>query len=367
MINRIKEVKRLKMAFAMYLRSLRWVCLLGMLLVLGACLSTGPSVQVSNVQEPQIKGLEKEEKAKLEKLIKDRSLKSDQDYNLPESFKKAEKSISAKEYVQSNRFGSSGDDDYIVGADDTLHIDVFEEEDLSREAVKVTSEGLIHFPLIGRVKVEGMTTSQIEDLLAAKLAYEQYLVDPHISVSVEEYLSKDILVLGAVRNPGRYYLKGNESLLDLISRAGGVDFSEGGHKVTIIREEDQEQGQNRQIAININLRRLLDGYDQYANLSLQGDDVIFVPKAEKIYVMGEVQEPGDYVLTDKKITLVEAISMAGGFTRIAARNRTKIVRIENGEKKVYQVRVQDLTNEDQSAHKLTLKPNDVIIIPESFF
>ncbi len=348
-------------------RGVRILCFfLCLFLFCWGCATTGPTVQVSKVEEPKINGLAEEEQARLEKIIKDRG-KEKSKYELPEELRQTEKSLSASEYVRTKEVRGTEKQDYIVGPDDVLQIDVFEEEDLSREAVKVTSEGLIHFPLIGRVKVEGLTTSEIEDLLAARLAHGQYLIDPHLSVSVKEYLSKDILVLGAVQEPGRYYLKGEESLLDLISRAGGVDFSEGGHRVTIIRKQSDVKGQERQIAININLRRLLDGYNRYANLQLKGGDVIFVPKAEKIYVMGEVKEPGDYVLTDKKITLVEAISMAGGFTRIAARNRTKIVRIENGEKKVYQVQVDELTQDSQSAPGLTLKPNDIIIVPESFF
>ncbi|MFW6055053.1 MAG: polysaccharide biosynthesis/export family protein [Thermodesulfobacteriota bacterium] len=339
--------------------------ILGLLLaILPGCAGQEATTRTVSPAEAGLEELPAEEKARLEKIIEDRGETAGSPA-LPEGFEQAE-SIPAREYVKSMQIGRAEvSGEYLVGPEDVLQVDVFEEKDLSREAVKVTYEGLIHFPLIGRVKVAGLSTSEIEDLLAARLAHEQYLVDPHLSVSVREHLSREVLALGAVRNPGRYYLKGSETLLDLVSRSGGVDFSEGGHRVTIIREESGKE--SRKIAININLRRLLDGRDQFANLRLRAGDVIFVPKAEKIYVMGQVQQPGDYVLTDKEITLVEAISMAGGFTRIAAPNRTKIIRVENGEKSVIQVRVDDLTQDESSAQSLTLQPNDIIIIPESFF
>ncbi|MCF8037809.1 MAG: polysaccharide export protein [Desulfohalobiaceae bacterium] len=341
------------------------VILFCLLTLFYACAAQGPTTVVSSAGSG-LEELPAEEQARVEKIIENREGTATASA-LPEGFEQAQ-SIPARDYVKSRHISrETGPEEYLVGPEDVLKIDVFEEKDLSREAVKVTSEGLIHFPLIGRVKVAGLNSSEIEDLLAARLAHEQYLVDPHLSVSVREYLSKEVLVLGAVQSPGRYYLKGVETLLDLVSRAGGVDFSKGGHRVTIIREEAVSQDQGRKIAVNINLRRLLDGFDQYANLKLQAGDVIFVPKAEKIYVMGQVQQPGDYVLTDKRITLVEAISMAGGFTRIAAPNRTKIIRVQNGQKTVIQVRVDDLTQDKATAQSLTLKPNDIIIVPESFF
>ena len=343
----------------------------------GACSVGGEVVKVTTVQEGSYAGIKKEDMERLEEIKRARGDK-DIDDSL-RSIIEETKHFSVSQYLLEHpeARGLTGGD-YRVGGYDVLSIIVYEEKDLSRGAVRVSADGFISFPLIGRVKVENLTTSEIERLIARKLAEEQYLLDAHISVMVTGYNSKRFLVLGAVKSPGSYSLQAQEHVLDAISRAGGIRRTreayweraggeQAGKKGMIIRMENPSTDHERKIVINLDLEGLLKGRDQISNIFLIDKDVLFIPTAEHFYIMGQVIHPGSYSITDKEITLVEAISIAGGFTRIAARNRTRIIRVEDGIEKIIEVRVDAITKAGKKIQDVPIKPGDVIVVPESFF
>ena len=210
-------------------------------------------------------------------------------------------------------------------------------------------------------------TSEIEKLISRRLAQEDYLLNAHVSVMVTEFMSKRFLVLGTVEIPGSYPLQGRERVLDAISKAEGIHSKLAGKKAMIIRTENPGEAQKQRIVITIDLRGLLKGEDQISNLRLAEDDVLYIPPAEYFYIIGEVRKPGSFVVPEREITLVEAIGMAGGFTRIAARNRTRIIRVENGVEKVIEVKVDAITRAGKKIQDVVIQPNDVIVVPESFF
>ena len=275
--------------------------------------------------------------------------------------------ISVQEYLQKYGQDGAGSREYTVGGNDVLSITVYEESDLSRDSVTVATDGSITFPLIGRVGVGGKTPAEIEHLIASSLTTQGYLVNPHVSVNIKEFRSKNVVALGAVKTPGRYSPQSQETLLDILSRAGGVDFSTGGSKATIMRTEAGPDGGRHRVAITLNIKRLFSGEDQFANLPLQNEDVIFIPMAEKVYIMGEVMKPGEYVIEDRDATVIESIGMAGGFTRIAAPNRTTIIRTENGRERILTVPVDDITQKGLRGSDITLRDKDIVIVPESYF
>ncbi len=100
---------------------------------------------------------------------------------------------------------------------------------------------------------------------------------------------------------------------------------------------------------------------------MQDKDVLFIPAAQNFYIIGQVKEPGSFALTDREITLVEAISRSGGFTPIAARNRVRIIRVEKGVEKIITVNVDAITDAGKKIQDVIIQPNDVIVVPESFF
>jgi len=331
-----------------------------------ACGGKGEVVKVTAINEEAYAGLKQEHLAKLDEIKKKRG-----DTDIDNSLKKVidkTRHFSVAQYLMERpdtRDPARGD--YRVGGYDVLSITVYEEKDLSREAVRVSGDGYISFPLIGRLKVDGLTTSEMEKLISLSLAQEQYLLDAHVSVMVTEYNSKRFLVLGAAKSPGSYPLRARERVLDAISKAGGIDLEQAGKKGMIIRTEKPNTKHERKIVINLDLQGLLKGSDQISNIFLADKDTLFIPKAEHFYLIGQVQKPGSYPIVEKDISLVEAISTAGGFTPIAARNRTRIIRVEDGVEKIIEVRVDAITEAGKKIQDVIIQPDDVIVVPESFF
>ncbi|RPH52572.1 MAG: hypothetical protein EHM85_02305 [Desulfobacteraceae bacterium] len=340
------------------------------MLFFAGCASTGGDViRITNVEEEKnpISGLKASDLAILEE-IKKSSVKKDGTDNVISNVINKTRNFSVAEYIKLHPDADGrGTREYVVGGDDVLSITIYEEKDLSRDAVRVSADGYISFPLITRLKVEGLTISEIGVLISTKLAEGQYLLDAHVSVMVTEYKSKQFLVLGAVKKPGSYPLSANERVLNAISKAEGIEQTGAGKKAKIIRTENPNTGSQEKIVINVDLQGVLQGTDQYSNIFLSDKDILFIPTAENFYIIGQVKNPGSYPLIDREISLVESIGIAGGFTNIAARNRTRIVRVENGVEKVIEVKVDAITEAGKKIHDVIIQPNDIIIVPESFF
>jgi len=264
------------------------------------------------------------------------------------------------------------DEDYRIGERDVLKIMVYGEPDLER-TVRVSRHGYITFPLIGEVKVDGLTAAQVEEKLEELLGRD-YLVNPQVSVFIEEFHSKEVYILGAVTKPGAYPLLGRATILEMLSQAGGIDLREGtkiGKQIILIRSARAEtDGVDKPAkgptTITIDMAKLFKEGDPSLNLVLQDGDIIYVPKAESFYVFGEVKNPGSYPL-EKDITVVEAITMAGGFTDIAAPNKTRVIRSSNGKEEIIRVKIKDITKKGNKSKDILVKPGDIIVVPESFF
>jgi len=255
---------------------------------------------------------------------------------------------------------SEPEEDYLIGGKDVLQILVYDEPDMSTDAVRVSLNGYINFPLLGKVKVSELNSSQIEEKLQ-HLLQDGYILNPQVSVLVMEYGSRKVFVLGAAKKPGSYELKGTTSLLEMISMAEGVADNAGDNFV-ILRETDKGQE-----SIIINRRQLIDKGDLSLNITLRNLDTIYIPQAHAIYVLGEVKEPGTYELNEKNKTVLSAITRAGGFTKIAAAHKTKVVRVVNGEQQTVIVNVDDIIKRGDKLKDLDLRPEDIIIVPQGMF
>jgi len=337
------------------------------ILIFSSCVgSSGNVVSVKTVEQKPLSGLADETLSQLQEIQKNRQ-QNTEDTGLKKMIRHTP-NYSVAEYLRTHPGANNPQArNYTIGGYDELDIVVYEEEDLSRKAVPVSAEGYITFPLIGRINLNGTTTSQAEEMISGKLAEQQYLLNAHVSVTVKEYKSKQYIVLGSVEEPGSYPLKAQERVLDAISQAGGIDFEMGGKQGMLIRSLTPGSDREEKIVIRIDLNELLKGGDQSANLLLSDNDLLYIPKAENYYIIGQVQKPGSYPYLEKEISLVEAISQAGGFTPIAARNKTRIVRVENGVEKIIEVQVDAITDSGKKAQDVVVMPGDVIVVPESFF
>jgi polysaccharide export outer membrane protein len=265
--------------------------------------------------------------------------------------------------------------DYKIGPEDLLEISVFEEEKLNK-TVRVSSQGNISLPLLGILRVKGLTANELEKEIRDLLA-EKYLQDPHVSVFIKEYRSQRIAVIGAVEKPGVFEVSGQKTVLDMLAMAGGLKVSHedgAGQLLFLIRpprlEEEiakEKKGSDEQISKTfvIDLEELLVKGDLTLNLPLIHGDVINIPVSGKVFVGGEVKSPGGFPLKGKKMTVSQAIVMAGGLIFEANGEETKIFRFtgKSSEKEVLTVNVYAI-QKGQSEDPY-VKENDIIIVPKS--
>ncbi len=232
-------------------------------------------------------------------------------------------------------------------------IQVFDQPDLGGRYT-VETDGTFSFPLIGRIKAAGMSLRAFENELKKKLA-DGYFRNPQVTVAVEQYRSQRVFVMGEVRVPGPVPLTGGMTLIEALSRAGSTLPTASG-EVSVVRPPQGANATNGEPAELLRASiRDLEGGVLKQNIELRDGDQIFVPKAESVYVFGQVRNPGAYAI-QKDTTVLQALSLAGGTTENAAMNRIKIVRIVDGEKKEIKVKLTDI-----------VQPGDTIIVPERYF
>ncbi len=239
--------------------------------------------------------------------------------------------------------------DYLVGKGDMLRITVYDNDDLT-STVRVSGEGTIVMPLIGVVEVKGLSIPQISEKLGNLFA-DGYLKNPQVNVLIEEYRGQKVVILGQVTQPGLYELQGTTTLLELLSTAGGLT-SDAGDKAIIKRKAINKE----QIIINIDLASLIEKGDVSKNITINDGDNIYINKAGVFYVTGEVNRPDAYRYKEN-ITVLKAITIAGGFTGRASKNNIKIRRKVDGETKV----ITSVKPDEE------ILENDILVVPESFF
>ena len=232
------------------------------------------------------------------------------------------------------------DTEYIVGPQDVLNVRVYGEDRLSGK-IRIDNDGTFPFEYLGRVKAEGMTTEQIEIYLSKALG-DGYLRHPQVSVEVIEHRSQSVFVTGEVRSPNKYMLPGNSTLMDVLTLAGSVTPNAGNWvQITHARQGSDVLGPSASLEYDtrVNLRDIQTGKAQ--NIKMRDGDTIFVPKAERVWVVGEVRTPQG-VVYEEGMTVFEAIAAAGGITQKGSNSRIEIVRIENGRRKAIDAKQADI-------------------------
>lgn len=247
---------------------------------------------------------------------------------------------------------------YTIGPLDVLTIQVYDQPELGNKYT-VESDGTFSFPLIGRIKAAGRTLREFEDDLKKKLA-DGYFRNPQVSVGVDQYRSQQIFVIGEVRSSGAVPLTGGMTLVEAIARAGSTLPTASG-EVVVVRAPQGPAGRallptesGAAEIFRASIRELEAGALKQ-NIDLQHGDTLYVPRAESVYVFGQVKNPGAYPI-QKDTTVLQALSLAGGHTEHAALNRITVVRVVKGEQKEIKVKLTGI-----------VKPGDTIKVPERFF
>ncbi len=249
--------------------------------------------------------------------------------------------------------------DYVIGPEDALDIEVFDAEELKR-SVRVNYQGYIALPLIGQMKVKGLTPRQLEKELSNK--FEKYLQNPIITVHVKEYKSQKVGVMGAVSRPDIYSVVGQKYLIDMLFMAGGLkDAGKGCYIFRPVNRQDEEVSETETIIID--LHELLEKGDRSLNIPVYAGDIVNVPPGGVIFVDGAVRNRGMYRLASKT-TLLQALAMAGGIAFVGDGSDIQVLR-DTGEG------TRQMIDADYEAAKLDTKKdmliqdNDIVIVGKS--
>ena len=260
--------------------------------------------------------------------------------------------------------------DYKIGPQDMLEITVFEVEKLNK-TVRVSSQGNVNLPLLGILKVKGLTADELEKEIRTLLA-EKYIQDPQVNVLIKEYRNQRISVMGAVKAPNVFDVTGQKTILEMMAMSGGLR-EDAGQLLFLLRppkldEEPlkaKERGDEQKPEVFvIDLEGLLVEGNLGLNLPLLHGDVLNIPVAGKVFVGGEVKSPGGF-MRGKKMTLNHAIILAGGLNFKANASETKVIRYsEKGtDKEILIFNVYAI--QKGKAEDPTLKENDIIFVPTS--
>jgi polysaccharide export outer membrane protein len=250
--------------------------------------------------------------------------------------------------------------EYQIGAKDLLEISVFEVPELNI-TVRVSENGMITLPLLGDVQAAGLNRAELEKKIAAMLE-KNYLRNAQVTIFIKEFQSKKVSIMGAVKNPGMIDLIGRQSLLQVISMAGGLS-EQASDTVVIFRQFKSGPG----LSLTIRLDELLLKANPRFNIPIFPGDIINVPGSQflDIYVFGQVKNPGAVRMKmgSDQVTLLRAIAQAGGFADRARRGKVQVTRSENGvEKKIY-IDVKEILA--GGSKDFVLQAFDVIFVPES--
>jgi polysaccharide export outer membrane protein len=243
--------------------------------------------------------------------------------------------------------------DYTIGAQDVLAITVFGEAELSGKYT-VEQDGTFTFPQLGRVKAGGLTLRAVEQELRKQLA-DGFLKNPQVAVAIENYRSQRILILGEVRSPGEYQLSGEMTLLAALARAGSTTTA-AGREAVIVRMPRKAAKAGEEIepeTIHVDLSELQAGTSK--NITLVDGDTVNIPKAQSVFVSGEVKSAGAFAI-EQGMTVLQVVTLAGGLTDRGADGRIKILRTVDGKQKEIKVKLTDI-----------VQPGDTVVVPPRFF
>ncbi|MGA2599075.1 MAG: polysaccharide biosynthesis/export family protein [Bryobacteraceae bacterium] len=262
---------------------------------------------------------------------------------------------------------------YILGADDLITIRVLQAPELADKPVRIDWNGYIDLSFIGRVRAAGSTVELLKSELEAK--YASIIRDPQVTVAIEEFRSQPVSIIGAVNTPGVHQIRGKKSLVEVLSLAGGLRQDAGDALKLTRRIEwgpiplpDAKQDASGHFSVaEIDLKSLMEARDPAVNIPVEPDDVISVPKAEMVYVIGEVPKTGGFILAERKsMSLLETLTLAGGINHgTASPENSKILRLVPGSETRTEIPVNLKQVMEGKGEDIQLRGGDILFIPSS--
>jgi polysaccharide export outer membrane protein len=264
---------------------------------------------------------------------------------------------------------------YILGPDDGISVNVVDLAELDAKTVgivRVDHQGNIRLPLAGRIEASGLTIEGLEKEIAKRLSTT--MNDPEVVVAVVEYRDHPVSILGAVRSPGVYQVTGTKTLFEVLSLAGGLN-PDASNRIKITRpaaagplplpNASYDQSHTYSTA-ELNIRSVMEAKTPQDNIVVLANDVITVPKADMVYIIGAVHKSGGFALSEREeISVLQAVSMAEGLDKVASAKKAKILRqsTTGGERTEVAVDVEKILA--GKAKDVSLQANDILFVPNS--
>ena len=264
------------------------------------------------------------------------------------------KTAAAPSTIAGSRAETAASSDLEIGPGDLLEVAVFGAPDISKQ-VRVSSSGEVSLPLIGIVKVAGLTPGQAEKLVEKKLHDGDYVVDPHVSIFEKEYQTQGISVLGEVQKPGIYPMLGSHTLLDVIAAAGGTTPKAGNH-VSITHRDRSRSVQTLTLKGN-------ESDSTSNNPEVIPGDTVVIQKAGIVYVVGEVRMPGGFVMDKPQLTVLQALAMAQGATPTAKLDGARLIRKSGDQRQELPIELKKILA--SKSPDVNLQPDDILFVPNS--
>jgi polysaccharide export outer membrane protein len=261
---------------------------------------------------------------------------------------------------------------FVLGPDDQIKIWSLGMEEISDKPVRIDPSGDIDLPIIGKIHAGGLTVGQLRARLVDRFGSE--VQKPQVSIEIVEFGSQPVSVMGSVNRPGVVQLRGRKTLSEVISLVEGLSQNAGPHihisrrlqAGTIPLSNAKTDPSGKFSVAEVQVRNLLAGTNPAENILIYPYDVITVPAAEMVFVMGEVRKPGPVALNDREgISVLQAVSMAEGFGPAPAPQAAKIVRIVPGTKARQEIPVDLRKVLAGKAEDIGLRSNDILVIPPS--
>ena len=262
--------------------------------------------------------------------------------------------------------------EYVLGPGDQIAIHVEDMEDISAKAIRIDPSGYIDLPLAGRTEAAGLTIEQLRAELTAKLS--KYITTPNIALNIIESASQPVSVIGQVNNPGVHQLGGSRRLLEVISLSGGLK-PDAGPNVIVTRDPRYGAIQGGHARTDpggysiatFSLDSLLTSGSPDDNIVIQPNDVVSVPKAELVYVLGDVRKAGGFQLsTHPTVSLLQAVSLAEGLGPDNSASHARILRkLPGGDGVPREIPVDINSIMAGKSPDIALLPDDVLFVPHS--
>jgi len=261
---------------------------------------------------------------------------------------------------------------YLLEAEDQLLVHVVDVPEIPERPQKLDRDGDLRLPIVGRVHAAGMTIRQLEAELTERLKF--YVRDPDVSVTITEFRSQLVSIVGAVASAGAKQLVGQQTLLEVLTLAGGLS-ADAGPTIRVSRKIESgpiplpdatTDATGAFSVVDLDAKALLDGTNPEQNIPIKANDIISVPRVDLVYVVGEVGRPGSVPLRGgRALSVMEAVSSSGGTLRTAAIGRVRILRLVEGQDKRTEVAVNLNEIMNGKTNDPALIAGDILVVPDS--